>query len=223
MFNPARLLGVIGTVVLIATATATSANAADQFPVPDTGITLSAAQVGDCNPDGTRTITYEGTARETSEGATLANIFLGGVEFGSSGVLETFTGAKTFTISGSKLPGMYDASLFYSQRDTTLTVPLEPVTVPSCTSTPVTPTLEVITTGECAFSVLYTGDRPQLDISVKGKKVITTILAEDTEPGVIEVTFDATGANDKGKNAYVYRVTVKADNGLIGTTNARCP
>lgn len=221
MYNPTRLLGVIAAVTLAVTASAT-ANAADLTPVPDTNVSVSTPVVDGCS------ITVTGEATPTQTYNPLVALRVNGQPDENTGVATLQTVGATapvpFSLTATVTAnGSYPIDLFWSLgADLVAFYDFGNIDVTNCSSTPVKPTLSATATGDCTFDVLYTGDRPQLSLSAKGKKVIQTIAAVDSSPGVVNYLIDATGAPSKGKKADIYTVSVKADNGLSASVKVGC-
>lgn len=227
MFNPKRLLGAIISAAVFTAVAATPALAADLTQVPNTNISVGQPVVNGCDV----TIAGEASTEVYNAFDTYVAARVGGLATEDLTRLATTNTANAVipftlkvTVPSSGTYGTTEANkidIFWSYGpDGTEFHDLGTIEVTNCT--PVVPTLDAVSTGDCTFDVLYTGERPNLSVSVKGKKVLQVIASTDPEPGVISYIIDVAGAPAKGKNANTVTVYVDASNGTSDTVKVVC-
>ncbi len=222
--NRSRFIGIIA----IISAIILGAFGLAQATAATTGGTATATVASEC-VDGKRLVTVAGDLDVNHESGSYDTAIAYKYDDGRfdllSPVEEVPGGTTSFSLEASFAPGEHELYVFANYADADrffVTVNPFPVVVAACTSTPVTPTLSASSNSECSLTVLYTGVQPTLTLSVTGKKTLTVLNSDDSEAGRVEYTIDASGGSTKGKNANVYSVLVKADNGLKAKTNVFC-
>lgn len=193
----------------------------------DARATATASVASSCN-DGKRLVTVTGNLAENNFAVGSYDVYIQENNEFISEMDQIEPGTTNFSLEANLLPGSHELFVWFNYPDAdrfTVQVSPFPVVVGECTSTPVTPAPSVSASSdsECTLTVLYTGVRPELTLSVSGKKTLSVTNVSNQEAGRVEYVIDASGGSTKGKKANVYSVLVTADNGLKDRASVFCP